>query len=203
MLLHESNSRRAMSALLNRVEELGRLLEIAPTATRALVVGTELRFALSQVSNTFARAEAAAAADEQFDATVHSPYLASPAFRAAASAAASSQQMNDAQVETTVAEILSVGQAFRMPDEVSCPHCHGRGQTGLVGDLCSYCQGSTVVTAAKANNYDADDLDEVPCPHCHGRGQTGLASDLCSYCQGSTAVSRDAASAYRQRQDDD
>jgi hypothetical protein len=168
MLLHESNSRRAMSTLLARVEKLEQLLEAAPTPTMALAVGTELRFTLSQVSDTFARAEAAAAADEHYDAAANAPYLASTAFRAAASAAASGRRMNDSQVGTAVSELLSVGQAFRMPDETQCPHCDGRGQTGLVGDLCAYCQGSTVVSHAKETAYDPDDLDEVPCPHCDG-----------------------------------
>ena len=81
-------------------------------------------------------------------------------------------------------------------DEVNCPHCGGRGLTGLVGDFCRYCRGSCVVTQDKHDAYDADEIDEVPCPHCEGRGTTGLVSDFCRYCGGSCVVTQYKHDAY-------
>jgi len=87
-------------------------------------------------------------------------------------------------------------------DEVECPHCGGRGQTGLVGDLCIYCGGSCFVSTEEAENYDKNDIDEVPCPRCGGRGQTGLVGDLCAYCGGSCFVSREEAEEYNEKEID-
>lgn len=81
-------------------------------------------------------------------------------------------------------------------DEVDCPHCGGRGLTGLVGDFCRYCKGSCFVSSAKAKAYDPGEIDEVECPRCHGRGTTGLVSDLCAYCRGSCVVTHAKAEAY-------
>jgi DnaJ-class molecular chaperone len=84
-------------------------------------------------------------------------------------------------------------------DEVDCPHCGGRGQTGLVGDLCSYCGGSCVVSSEKAREYDRDEVDEVDCPRCNGAGMTGLVGDLCRLCKGSCVVSSAVRDAYREK----
>ncbi|MBR0860099.1 hypothetical protein [Bradyrhizobium liaoningense] len=81
-------------------------------------------------------------------------------------------------------------------DEVDCPHCNGRGLTGLVNDFCRYCKGSCFVSSTKAEAYDPADIDEVECPRCHGRGTTGLVSDLCAYCRGSCVVTHAKAEAY-------
>jgi len=81
-------------------------------------------------------------------------------------------------------------------DEVECPHCNGRGQTGLVGDLCAYCGGSCVVTQQERDEYDRNDIDEVECPHCDGRGQTGFVGDLCAYCGGSCVVTQQEKDEY-------
>ena len=63
-------------------------------------------------------------------------------------------------------------------DEVDCPHCGGRGLTGLVGDFCRYCKGSCFVSSAKAKAYGPGEIDEVECPRCHGRGTTGRVRSL-------------------------
>jgi hypothetical protein len=81
-------------------------------------------------------------------------------------------------------------------DEVDCPHCGGSGQTGLVGDLCSYCKGSCVVSQEEYDEYDPDEIDEVPCPHCGGSGQTGRVGDICAYCKGSCVVSQEKHDEY-------
>jgi DnaJ-class molecular chaperone len=39
-------------------------------------------------------------------------------------------------------------------DEEPCPHCHGKGTTGLVGDICKVCSGATVVKRAVAQAYE-------------------------------------------------
>ena len=38
-------------------------------------------------------------------------------------------------------------------DEVDCPHCDGRGQTGLAGDFCKLCKGKQVVSRAVLEAY--------------------------------------------------
>jgi RecJ-like exonuclease len=81
-------------------------------------------------------------------------------------------------------------------DEVECPHCEGRGQTGLVGDFCAYCGGSCMVTQEERDDYDRDGIDEVECPHCEGRGRTGLIGDLCAYCGGSCMVTQEERDDY-------
>jgi DnaJ-class molecular chaperone len=81
-------------------------------------------------------------------------------------------------------------------DEVDCPHCHGRGLTGLAGDFCRYCRGSCFVSEAKHDAYDPDDIDEVECPRCNGKGITGLVGDLCVFCGGSCVVSSEKRENY-------
>ena len=43
-------------------------------------------------------------------------------------------------------------------DEVECPHCNGRGTTGLVGDFCRYCRGSQFLTLDK-KKYKPENID--------------------------------------------
>ncbi|ULO04824.1 hypothetical protein H1230_16895 [Paenibacillus sp. 19GGS1-52] len=81
-------------------------------------------------------------------------------------------------------------------DEVNCPHCNGRGTTGLVGDICRYCEGSCYVSEKSAKEYNPTLIDEVDCPHCHGKGTTGLVGDICGYCQGSCVVTEEEADDY-------
>jgi len=98
-----------------------------------------------------------------------------------------------AKISSVVDESLDVLEAL---DEVDCPHCGGRGTTGLIGDWCKYCRGSQQVASARAEAYNPDDLDEQECPHCRGRGTTGLVGDYCAYCRGSQLVSSERAAAY-------
>lgn len=76
------------------------------------------------------------------------------------------------------------------------PRCYGSGQTGKVGDVCTYCGGSCVVAQTEAESYEPDDLDETDCPHCGGNGQFGLNGEACGFCGGSCYVSRTMAEAY-------
>ncbi|WP_211109606.1 HNH endonuclease signature motif containing protein [Azospirillum tabaci] len=98
--------------------------------------------------------------------------------------------------EKAIRIVSEVNDALIEIDEASCPHCNGQGLTGLVGDFCRYCRGSCVVSQAKYDAYDPDDLDEVACPHCNGVGTTGLAGDFCRYCRGSCVVTQAKYDAY-------
>ena len=95
----------------------------------------------------------------------------------------------DSDVRTAATRAIGIVEdVFGDLDEEDCPHCGGRGTTGLVGHLCSFCKGSCFVTKSEAESYDRDDIDEHDCPHCGGRGQTGLAGDLCAYCKGACVL---------------
>ena len=91
-------------------------------------------------------------------------------------------QTDEARISQMVANVAGkVNEILIVLDEVACPHCNGRGQTGLIGDLCSYCGGSCYVSNEEAVGYAPEDLEETNCPHCNGRGTTGLIWDLCGY----------------------
>jgi len=103
----------------------------------------------------------------------------------------------DDQVRATVSKILAAAdEVFVEIDEVECPHCGGRGMTGVIQNLCAFCHGSCVVTQAEYDDYDRNAIDEVECPHCGGRGITGLNGVLCAYCKGSCVVTHDSHDAY-------
>src|SRR5258708_1776206 len=81
------------------------------------------------------------------------------------------------------------------PDRVSA-RCAGRGMIGLSGALCTFCKGSCIVTTARAEEFDEEDLPEKECPHCNGTGIRGLVSDLCPFCKGDTFVSPEKFAGY-------
>ena len=123
--------------------------------------------------------------------------LAKIAPKLAAIATAVAKKPNEKATRSKAQSVISeVNDLLIEIDELDCPHCGGRGQTGLVGDFCRYCKGSCVVTEVKFKAYDADAIDEVDCPRCHGRGMTGLVSDICAYCHGSCVVSNAKAASY-------
>ncbi|WHY01093.1 HNH endonuclease [Neobacillus sp. DY30] len=88
-------------------------------------------------------------------------------------------------------------------DETYCPRCGGKGTTGLIGDLCTYCKGSCFVSKQEADEYDDAEIDEVDCPRCCGAGTTGLVGDLCAYCKGSQFVSKEQAEQYDETEIDE
>jgi hypothetical protein len=103
----------------------------------------------------------------------------------------------DSVVRSTVESLVEATRdIFLDLDEEDCPHCGGRGTTGLVGDLCGYCKGSCVVSKQECDDYDRDELDEEDCPHCGGKGTTGLVNDLCGYCKGSCVLSKKKCADY-------
>ena len=104
---------------------------------------------------------------------------------------------SEADLRSTVNHLVSQTDDIIIDiDEVECPHCEGRGTTGLIGDLCAYCKGSCVVTEEDAESYDPEDIDEVTCPHCEGRGTTGLVGNICAFCKGSCVVTDKEAESY-------
>lgn len=123
----------------------------------------------------------------------HAPLLGK--LLAQGATANSTQEMQEA-IEHVVEESADVLAAL---DDVECPHCGGRGTTGLVGDFCKFCRGSQLVSSAKAAAYEPRDLDEVPCPRCHGRGTTGLVGNYCAFCKGAQFVSEEKAGSYDER----
>jgi DnaJ-class molecular chaperone len=70
---------------------------------------------------------------------------------------------------------------------------------GLVSDPCAYCHGSCVVSQARHDAYDPEEIDEVECPRCGGKGATGFVGDICKLCNGSCVVKEAKADAYRRK----
>ena len=143
----------------------------------------------------FEQAQQAASQDVDFVETSAGTENFAPALGRAISAAVAPHE-GPHLFRSSTARLISVSSEIGLPDEVECPHCAGSGTTGLMGDLCAFCGGSCVVNAARAEEYDPEDLDEVECPHCSGRGMTGLAGDVCAFCRGSCVVTHGRAAAY-------
>jgi len=194
-LRFEGNVTAALKAVLRTLE--GVQTKAAGDIDDSLreVYAAESRTLLESVSELSTQAQRVATEDRDFteaDALVRDK--APALFKAAQLMAATTA--SEATLRHAANEVIAVAAPVFELDEVDCPHCHGRGQTGLVGDLCVYCGGACVVTHADDEAYDSEDIDEVDCPHCGGRGQTGMASATCAYCNGSQKVSHAEAEAY-------
>jgi hypothetical protein len=155
----------------------------------------ETRTLVASVSELSSKAHEAASQDRDFtEADAFIMKKAPELYKAAQLMAAANP--TEGTVRYAASEVIAVAAPMFQLDEVDCPHCRGRGQTGLMGDLCAYCRGACVVTAAEVEAYDPADIDEVDCPHCRGRGQTGLVGDICAYCNGRQQITAADAEAY-------
>ncbi len=167
--------------------------DLAPDVRQVYI--TETKALLETIADLADKAQEAAAGDQDFTAAQELVKNAAPEiFRSAQAARA--DQRHDSDVRSVAQEVVHVAGAVFELDDIECPRCHGRGQTGLVGDVCDYCRGTATLTQAEADVYDPDAFDDAECPRCHGSGQTGLSGSLCAFCGGRCRVSSEDAATY-------
>ncbi|MEZ6099318.1 MAG: hypothetical protein R3E01_10125 [Pirellulaceae bacterium] len=200
------NSRRRMMRfeenavkLLYAVIKLAKSIEKELTTENNRVIReagvTELRSLLKQVPDLLANAETRASEDESTDDL--SDALIEQAAQITKSTLGISESSSEREVRHSATQLSDVARDIDFDlDEVECPHCGGRGTTGLTGSFCSLCNGHSVVSEAIAEAYTPDAYSEVECPHCHGRGTTGLVDDFCAFCRGDCFVDREDSEVY-------
>lgn len=195
MLRYEANTTRYLKSVIETVARLERELSKDLPGSLRLINKTELQNLLSSVPELSELAQTNAKHDKDIsDVEMKLAELAPSICAVTCNVRVAQTEM---EVRGTARSLVAKVRTVVIDiDEVECPHCDGRGQRGLVGTLCGYCQGSCFVSTAKAEAYDPEDLDEVECPRCSGRGQTGLVGDLCAYCGGSCFVSSEQAEEY-------
>jgi DnaJ-class molecular chaperone len=187
MMAYEANAARSLVALIQLIKAIGVSLKDKKNNNHLQILTTEVEKLLELLPEVTKAAEEQARTDgpglEIEDLVVkHAPEFAKIASRVAKPAAKKNIQNVVQAVTDKSHEVLL---DF---DEVDCPHCGGRGMTGIAGDFCAYCKGSCLITQAEADDYDASTIDECECPHCGGNGTIGLNQLLCKYCRGSCVV---------------
>ena len=193
VLLHEDNVVALLDEVVRHVHVLQRDLQAAGAdTTRYQTYATELKSLMSGLPGLIRRAQEAAAQDRSIAADAAGLLAAAPTIRALTEVAPEASR----PTEIVAREVVEATRHLVKLDETECPHCNGRGLTGLMGRLCKYCGGDQYVSAAKVRKYDRDAIDEETCPHCDGRGTTGLMSRVCEYCGGDQVVSRHRAAEY-------
>ena len=195
LLKYEANATKLLQSLIHFLKDAEKKMVEAPDEDHRSIYLAEMKGLLASIPGL----TQASLEEAEKDKLTSQPEkeLAKAAPKLAALAAAVTPGSTESDVRSKAKSVVDeVDEMLIDIDEVDCPHCGGRGQTGLVGDFCSYCKGSCVVTQAKHDAYDPDDIDEVGCPHCGGRGTTGLAGDLCVYCKGSCVVTQDRFDEY-------
>ncbi len=147
MLRFEANVAGTLRTVLDLVKNLKSRLEEDVEDDVRDAYATELPQALIEKLPDLSRsAQDAAARDTEFAATASGLVELAPKLIAATVGAATTPSAARAAADTVVEASRSVIHL----DEVSCPHCDGRGTTGLMGRLCAYCGGDQVVTEAMA-----------------------------------------------------
>jgi DnaJ-class molecular chaperone len=195
VMKYEALATKSLISLIGFVRTLQKSIASAETENIKVIHLSELTSLLATVPELTKAAQAEAKADKL--TTKPEKALVKIAPKLAAIAAAVPAKQSEKAIRAKANELISNVEDFLVDlDEVECPHCSGRGLTGLAGDFCRYCRGSCFVSHAKHSAYDPDDIDEVKCPRCDGRGITGLVSDLCAYCRGSCVVSHAKADNY-------
>jgi hypothetical protein len=202
VMKYEAFATKSLISLIQFVRKLEQTIASAQTDNFKTMHLAELTSLLAAVPELTKAAEAEAKADKLTTKPEKAFAKIAPKL-AAISAAVPFKQTEKAVRDKAKKLIAQVEDVLIEIDEVDCPHCHGRGLTGLVGDFCRYCRGSCFVSTAKAKAYDPDEIDEVECPRCYGRGTTGLVSDFCAYCRGSCVVSHAEADAYEPKDIDE
>jgi hypothetical protein len=192
MLRFEGNVAGTLRVVLRQVSTLQSTLQAEPDAQLREAYVTELQALIEALPSISHSAQEAASRDAEFAVEQSALVELAPKLVAATQGAA----LDPRGTQATASSVVSLSRSIVHLDEVSCPHCDGRGTTGLMGRLCAYCGGDQVVTEAAAARYAPDSIDEVPCPHCEGRGTIGLMSTVCRYCGGDTVVSQARADRY-------
>lgn len=194
-LLYESNVAAATRAALTFVRGLVAEARSSGSNARRETIVTELTAQLRALPDLTADAQEEAARDEDF-AAENAELLS-----AAAAVNSITQQtkvgpLDEQRAYAIADEVVSVSQEAIGLDATECPHCGGRGLTGLMGDLCVFCRGTQFVTEARAREYDPAAIDEVDCPRCTGTGLTGLNSRVCPYCLGRQRIGTEQAEQF-------
>lgn len=189
MMQNEHNATKALTLLMNQISKIQKNLETEDaTGIRHQILTTEAQNLFKLVPQLTQTAEEQAGKDKEFNKIEQIIISSALTLNEIATSIVGATDTNRvSQMIVSAAE--KVKEILIDIDDIPCPHCGGNGQTGLVGDLCSYCTGSCLITKDQANNYDPQRIDEVNCPHCNGRGTTGLRSNFCAYCGGSCVVS--------------
>jgi hypothetical protein len=195
MLRYEANATKALRSIIELVSAIKRDLtkDISENIRSANI--TELGALISALPEICQAAEDAATTDRDLEDL--DKQLAKLAPSIAKQALGSSTKESEHDVRVRAESIVSSTKKVLIDlDEVDCPHCSGRGQYGLSGQLCAYCGGSCFVGSDKAEAYDGDEIDEVDCPRCGGSGQTGRVGDICAYCGGDCVVTQEGQDDY-------
>lgn len=195
ILRYEANATKLLYTLIASLREVENQIKNARSKDMVAVLTTEMMELVYAIPGAVKEAQEYASAD--LDLSKTEKLLIKNSGNIAKLISQKSIKESEQNLRTTASSVLSLTSQIVIDiDEVECPHCAGRGQTGYAGDICAYCHGSCVVSHKKAEAYDREQIDEVDCPHCGGRGQTGLVGDVCALCKGSCVVSNDVYQAY-------
>ena len=202
MMKAEGNVDKAIRSLLNVIAKIRMEIESLPSKTMVDIYETEAKSLMVLLPELTQQARAQAAKD--VDVNVSGKLLLEKAPAIAKAALGAQADKTGRDIRTRMAQVADLADELLIDlDEVECPHCTGRGMTGLVGDYCAFCDGACYVTKQEAEDYDAEDIDEAECPHCHGRGTIGHDQHWCPVCRGSCVVTRDEAEEYDEDAVDD
>lgn len=192
----EANATKKLQSLISLIARIEENLKATDASSMtATVYLTEAKSLMGDVSSLTTSMNKVT----KTDADALTKLLAKKAPTLSKLTAGSFENKSDADVRTALVSVVNAGrEAIIELDEIDCPHCYGRGTTGLIGTFCAFCRGSQVVSKMKFDQYDKDTLNETECPRCLGRGTTGLAGDYCAYCHGTQAVSIEKADRYNE-----
>ena len=195
VLRYEANATRSLYSLIKLLSSIESKLKEEDNDNLSAIYLTETRKLIESIPELTAKSYEQAKKDKLTNKTEDKLSQIAPQLTKFANSGAAAQ--SESNLRSAVNSIVSCASEIVIDiDEEECPHCLGRGTTGLVGDICNYCGGSCVVTEEEREAYDPDDIDEEECPHCLGRGTTGLVGDICNYCGGSCVVTEEEREAY-------
>jgi hypothetical protein len=202
ILRYEANATKSLQSLISFIKGIEESLSKEHAHNIQSIYVTEMQNLISTIPELSLRSEEEARKDKLV--TAPEKEIAKIAPKLAALASAVSADSSENEVRSKAQSLITQTKEILIDiDEVDCPHCAGRGTTGLIGDLCRYCRGSQVVTKEMHDEYDPEQIDEVDCPHCGGRGTTGLNSEACAYCRGSQVVTKEMHDEYDPEQIDE
>lgn len=198
VMRHEANATKLLVAVTSLLKGLEQKLKNQDASVDLVQVYiTETKSLIERLPDLAANAGEAAKADKDLGDVGAAIAKVAPRLLKATSVSVKSK--GDSAVRTVLSTVVrTVDEEFLDFDEVECPHCHGAGMTGLVGDLCVYCKGACFASSDEADAYDREDIDQIECPRCAGRGMIGLAGALCTFCKGSCVVTRARAEEFNE-----
>lgn len=176
MLLHEDNVTALLDAVIRGIHAIQPALATNIDTTLRDTYITELRSLIGEIPGLTHRAQDAAAKDQTVALDAAALLEVAPTLRALTETAPDKAPTT----EVVARDVVDATRHVVALDEMPCPHCHGRGVTGLMGRLCSFCGGDQYVSDAKARAYDETRIDEVTCPHCDGRGARLGSRERCA-----------------------